>query len=246
VTQADVAIVTGASRGIGKQVARLLAKKGIAVVVNYANLQEQAEGVAAAIRAESGRAVAIRADVSNIEEVREMYDRAERELGPVTILINNAGVSTPKLTNLVDIDDDTYEHIFSVNTRGAFYMLREAGRRMPRGGRIVNLSSSVVRLKVPGHSVYAGSKAAIEAFTAIYARELLGREITVNCIAPGPTTTDFLFQGKSPEQIEQYQQRTPLGRLAKPEDIANAVVFLVSPEGSWVNGQIIDVTGGML
>lgn len=241
-----VAIITGASRGIGEQVAKQLALLKHSVVVNYAGRQELAEAVVAQILESGGQAVAVRADISNPDEVRELFESASEEFGPVTAVVNNAGVNLLKFKNLEDVDDDSFQHIFDVNTRGTFNMLREAARRLQAGGRIVSISSSVMPLAVAGLSVYAGSKAAIEAFSVILAKELRGREITVNCVSPGPTATEFFFQGKSDQAVQDFADLSPLERLGQPEEIANVVTFLLGPSGGWINGQVIRVNGGLV
>jgi 3-oxoacyl-[acyl-carrier protein] reductase len=240
------AIVTGGSRGIGEQVARLLAQRGHPVVIDFASIQSDADRVVQDIHAEGGRAVAVQANISLSKEVKYLFDRAEEEFGPVGAIVNSAGVNTPGPTPLIETDDDTYGHIYDVNARGTFNLLREAGVRMCEGGRIVNVSSCVIRLKVTGHAAYAGSKAAIEAMSMAFAQEMKGRRITVNCVAPGPTATEFFYQGKSNELIESYARKTPLGRLAEPREIAQVIAFLIGPDGGWVNGQIIDANGGLI
>lgn len=241
-----VAIVTGASRGIGAGIAKKLAFDNFAVVVNYAGNQQKADEVVNDIKAAGGEAIAVQGDISNSQDVAYLFDTAEQEFGGVDVLVNNAGVQTPTLTNIADTDDDLYDRLFNTNTRGTFLLLRQAAKRLRTGGHIVNFSTSVVGLALPGYAVYAGSKAAIEVFTNILAKELRGRNITVNAIAPGPTATDLFYQGKSEELIQKFAQQSPLERLGQPEDIANAVAFLVSPAGSWVNGQTIRVNGGIV
>lgn len=241
-----VAIVTGASRGIGAAIAKRLALDGFAVVVNYASSREKAEEVIHDIQAEGGEAIALQGDVSNAKDVESLFDRAEAIYGGVDVLVNNAGIQTPKPIHIADMDDELYDQIFNVNTRGTFLTLRQAARRLRSGGQIVNFSTSVVGLAMPGYAIYSGSKVAVEIFTNILAKELRGRKITVNAIAPGPTATDLFYQGKSEELVEKFAKQAPLERLGQPDDIASAVVFLVSPEGSWVNGQTLKVNGGIV
>ncbi|GAA6618524.1 SDR family oxidoreductase [Scytonema sp. NUACC26] len=241
-----VAIVTGASRGIGAKIAKKLASNGFAVVVNYAGNKQKADEVVNAIKATGGEAISVQGDVSNSKDVAYLFDIAEQEFGGVDVLVNNAGIQTPTAMNIADTDDDLYDRIFNTNTRGTFFLLRQAAKRLREGGHIVNFSTSAVGLAMPGYAVYAGSKAAVEIFTNIMAKELRGRNITVNAVAPGPTATDLFYQGKSEELIQKFAQQAPLERLGQPEDIANAVAFLVSPAGSWINGQIIRVNGGIV
>jgi 3-oxoacyl-[acyl-carrier protein] reductase len=241
-----VAIVTGSSRGIGAAIAKRLAFDGFAVVVNYAGNREKAEEVIHDIQAEGGEAIALQGDVSNAKDVESLFDRAESIYGGVDVLVNNAGILTPQATHIADMDDELYDQIFNVNTRGTFLTLRQAARRLRSGGQIVNFSTSAVGLAMPGYAIYSGSKVAVEIFTNILAKELRGRNITVNAIAPGPTATDLFYQGKSEELVETFAKQAPLERIGQPDDIASAVAFLVSPEGSWVNGQTLRVNGGIV
>ncbi|MEX6504021.1 SDR family oxidoreductase [Pseudomonas zhanjiangensis] len=241
-----VAIVTGASRGIGAAVAKRLAADGIRVVVNYSSRPAEAEQVVRDIVKAGGKAYAVLADISDPVAVEALFDQAEMKYGGVDILINNAGVIQPGMVDLADSDDALYQKIFAINTKGTFNTLRLAARHLRECGRIVNFSTSVIGLALPGYSVYAASKAAVECFTAILARELRGRKICVNAIAPGPTATRLFLDGKSAEQIERLAKQPPLERLGTPEDIANTVAFLVGEEGGWVNGQVLRVNGGIV
>jgi len=238
-----VAIVTGASRGIGAEIAKRLAADGFAIAVNYANSAAEADTLVARIVASGGQAVAIKADVSNAADVRTLFDVTEQQLGRVDVLVNNAGVMNP--TPLADTSDELFEQTFGINTRGTFNTLREAGTRMNDGGRIVNFSSTALALKLPGYAIYNATKAAVESFTHVFAKELRGRNITVNAIAPGPVATELFLHGKSEEQIQQFAKMPPLQRLGQPEDIANVVSFLVGPDAGWVNGQILRANGGL-
>jgi 3-oxoacyl-[acyl-carrier protein] reductase len=240
-----IAIVTGASRGIGAAIAKRLGADGMAVVVNYASRAEQAEAVVAEIAAGGGRALAVKADVADAAAVRAMFDTVEEQWGKVDILINNAGVM-PNPTNLAQFDDASFERLVSINFKGTFNTLREAAARLNDGGRIVNFSSSVTGLAFPGYTVYAATKAAVETMTNIFAKELRGRNITVNAIAPGPTATALFLDGKTPEAIGTLAQAAPLERLGTPEDIAGAVAFLVGSDGSWINGQTLRANGGIV
>lgn len=241
-----VAIVTGASRGIGAAVARRLAAAGMAVVVNYAGSAAEAASVVETIRAAGGAAISVQADVADPASVRRLFDAAEAAFGGVDVLVNNAGIMPADLPTLAETDDSTFDRLFAVNVKGTFNTLREAAHRLRPGGRIVNLSTSVIGLAMPGYAVYAATKSAVETFTHIMAKELRGKEITVNAIAPGPTATDLFLDGKSPELIERYAKAAPLERLGRPEDIANAVAFLVGPDGAWINGQTLRANGGIV
>jgi 3-oxoacyl-[acyl-carrier protein] reductase len=239
-----VAIVTGASRGIGAAVAERLAADGFTVVINYAGDAKSAEAVAQRIERKGGRALTAQADVSDPNAVRRMFDAAETAFGGVDVLVNNAGIM--KLAKLADSEDALFDQHIAINLKGTFNTLREAARRLRNGGRIVNLSTSVVGTKLETYGVYVATKAAIESLTGILSKELRGRSITVNAVAPGPTATDLFLHGKSPELIERFAKGNPLERLGTPQDIAAVVSFLAGPDGSWVNGQVLRANGGLV
>jgi 3-oxoacyl-[acyl-carrier protein] reductase len=238
------AIVTGASRGIGAAVARRLAQDGFQVIVNFAGKAEEAESQVAAIRAAGGDARAVRADVSDGAAVRAMFDEAIRAYGNVDVLVNNAGIM--QLAPLADTDDALFDRHVAINLKGVFNCMREAARRLARGGRIISFSSSVVGLYQPTYAVYAATKAGVEAMTHVLANEMRGRDICVNAIAPGPTGTELFLKGKPPEVVERLAKLAPLERLGEPSDIARAVSFLAGPDGAWVNGQVLRVNGGII
>jgi 3-oxoacyl-[acyl-carrier protein] reductase len=241
-----VAIVTGSSRGIGASIANRLAAQGITVIVNYAGREAEANQVVADITEQGGKAAAIQADVSVPAQVAALFDQATTLFGGVDILVNNAGIIQPGLTMLADTDDGLFDRLVSINLKGTFNTMRVAAKKLRRGGRIVNFSSSVKTLALPGYSVYAATKAAVETMTNIFAKELRGRDITVNAIAPGPTATELFLKDKTPEQIEHLAQMPPMERLAQPEDIANVVAFLVGSDAGWVDGQTLRVNGGLV
>lgn len=240
------AIVTGASRGIGAAIARRLAKEGLGVVVNYVSSAHMAEALAADITAQGGRAVATRADVTDAGQAATLFDACEARFGGVRVLVNNAGLMQPGMVPLAQTDDALFERIVSTNIRGVFNMLRLAAARMHEGGRIISLSTSVNRLALPGYSVYAATKSAVETMTAIFSKELRGRDITVNAVGPGPTATDLFFEGKTEGQINAMAKLPPLERLAQPQDIASVVAFLAGDDGGWINGQTLLANGGMV
>jgi 3-oxoacyl-[acyl-carrier protein] reductase len=244
--EGKTAIVTGASRGIGRAVALRLAQDGCAVAVNYASRAADAQAVVQQIEAAGGRAIALEGDVAQAADCARLFEATEKAFGGVDIVINNAGVIQPGTTMLADTDDALYERIFSINTRGTFNMLRLAATRMRQGGRIVNFSTSVIGMALPGYAIYAGSKAAVETFTNIFAKELRGKGITVNAVAPGPTATELFLDGKPAELVERLAKAAPLERLGTPEDIAQTVAFLVGPQGEWVNGQTLRANGGIV
>lgn len=245
-TPAKVAIVTGASRGIGAAIARRLAADGLAVVVNYANRADDAQAVVADIENAGGRAIAVQADVADPAAVARLFDAAEAAFGGIDVLVNNAGVMPSGLPMLADTSDTAFCQLFATNVKGTFNGLRQAATRLRTGGRIVNFSSSVIGLALPGYAIYAATKAAVETMTHIFAKELRGKQINVNAIAPGPTATDLFMHGKSDEQIERLAKAAPLERLGSPEDIAAAVAFLVGPDGGWINGQTLRANGGIV
>ena len=239
-----VAIVTGASRGIGAAVAERLASDGFSVIINYSGDAKSAQTLAAKIEGKGGRALTAKADVGDAKAVRGMFDAAEAAFGGVDVLINNAGIM--KLAKLADSDDTLFDQQVAVNLKGTFNTLREAAKRLRDGGRIVNFSTSVVGTKLETYGVYAATKAAVEMLTAILSKELRGRSISVNAVAPGPTATDLFLVGKSPELIDRFARMNPLERLGTPADIASAVAFLVGPDGGWINGQVLRANGGMV
>ncbi len=239
-----VAIVTGASRGIGAAVAERLAADGFAVIINYSANAKPAEALAREIGGKGGRALAIKADVADPLAVRGMFDAAEAAFGGIDVLVNNAGIM--KLARIADCDDAAFDQQIAVNLKGSFNAMREAAKRLRDGGRIVNFSTSVVGTKMETYGVYAATKAAIETMSAILAKEMRGRHITVNALAPGPTSTELFLEGKSPELVERLAKMNPLERLGTPQDIAAVVSFLVGPDGGWVNGQVLRANGGMV
>jgi len=239
-----VAIVTGASRGIGAAVAQRLALDGFTVVINYSGAAAEAEALVRTIEQAGGKALAAQADVADPAAVRRMFDAAQTSFGGVDVLVNNAGIMT--LSTIADSDDASVDRLIAVNLKGSFNTMREAAVRLRSGGRIINFSSSVVGLLQPTYAVYAATKAAVEAMTGVLAKELRGRNITVNAIAPGPTATDLFLKGKSPELIDRLAKLAPLERLGQPDDIANAVAFLAGPDGGWINGQVLRANGGII
>jgi len=243
-TEPKVALVTGASRGIGAAIATRLAKDGFAVVVNYAGNVAEAETLAAAIEKAGGRALTAQADVSDPQAVARMWDAAEAAFGGVDVLVNNAGIM--KLATLSEGDDALFDSQVAINLKGPRNTMKLAATRLRASGRIINLSSSVVGLYQPTYGVYAATKAGVEAMTHVLAKELRGRNVTVNAIAPGPTATALFLDGKPRAVIDGLTKLAPLERLGSPEDIANAVAFLAGPDGGWINGQILRANGGII
>lgn len=243
-TDTSVAIVTGASRGIGAAIAERLGRDGFTVVVNYAGSPAAAKAVVAKIESAGGQARTAQANVTDAAAVARLFDTAEAAFGGVDVLVNNAGIM--KLSPLADADDALIDSQIAVNLKGTVNTLREAAKRLRKGGRIVNLSTSVVGLKLESYGIYAATKAAVETLTGILSKELRGRGITVNAVAPGPTATALFLDGKSPELIERMSKMAPLERLGTPEDIAAAISFLAGPDGRWINGQVLRANGGVI
>jgi 3-oxoacyl-[acyl-carrier protein] reductase len=239
-----VAIVTGASRGIGSAIAKRLAGDGFAVVVNYAGRSAEAETLVKQIEEAGGKAISVQADVSDARAVERMFDAAETAYGRIDLLVNNAGIM--KLAALAESDDTLFDSQIAINLKGSFNTLRQAAKRLRNGGRIINLSSSVVGLYQPSYAVYAATKAGVEAMTHVLAKELRGRNITVNAVAPGPTATALFLEGKPQQVIEHLTKLAPLERLGQPGDIANTVAFLAGPDGAWINGQVLRANGGII
>lgn len=237
-----VAIVTGASRGIGAQIAKRLGQEGFAVIVNYASSAEAAEAVVQEITAQGGQAIAYQADISDATAVTALFDTAVEHFGGVDALVNNAGVLD--LAPLSEVTDKQINQHIDINLKGTLYTMREAANRLRENGRIVNLSTSVVGMKLENYSVYAATKAAVETATAIMAKEMRGKNINVNAVAPGPTETELFLSGKSDELINKLTNMSPKERLGTPQDIAAVVAFLLGPDGEWVNGQVLRANGG--
>lgn len=239
-----VAVVTGGSRGIGRATARRLAADGLAVLVGYANNRALAEAVVEEITADGGKALAVQADVADEQQVAAVFDTAETEFGGVDVVVNAAG--RLKLAPVVELDLAELDALHRTNVRGTFVVAQQAARRVRAGGTLVTFSTSVVGLALPGYGAYSASKGAVEALTLILARELRGRDVTVNAVAPGPTATDLFLDGKDEETVARLAAQPPLERLGTPADIAEVVAFLASPAGHWVNGQVVRANGGIV
>jgi 3-oxoacyl-[acyl-carrier protein] reductase len=237
-----VAIVTGGSGGIGAAVAGRLAGDGMSVLVHYAGSRDRAEQVVKAITAAGGTARAAAGDVADEAAMAGLFAEAERHFGGVDVVVNTAGIMLLSPVDQLDLAD--LDRINRINIRGTFVVSQLAARKLRAGGALINFSTSVTRLQQPGYAAYAASKAAVEAMTLILARELRGRDITVNAVAPGPTATPLFLEGKSEGLVAQIAQAAPLERLGTPADIAEMVAFLAGP-GRWVNGQVSYVNGGI-
>ncbi|MBO9613319.1 MAG: SDR family oxidoreductase [Dyadobacter sp.] len=238
-----VALVTGASRGIGAAVAFHLAKSGAKVIVNYAGGLEAAQQTVAAIQSAGGEAIALQADVSNPGQVKDMFDAAIAHFGRIDVLVNNAGIMITKL--LKDTTDEDFTRQFEINVRGTFNTLREAATRLAEGGSIINFSSSTTRVMMPTYATYVATKGAVEQLTRVFAKEVGARGINVNAVLPGPTNTELFTKGKPQEVIDRLASLNAFNRLGEPEDIAKTVSFLASDDAKWISGQTIGLNGGM-
>jgi 3-oxoacyl-[acyl-carrier protein] reductase len=237
-----VAIVTGASRGIGRQIALQLAEAGAKVVVNYASNPEKANEAVRAIEQSGGEAIAVRADVSMVSEVEALFAATLARFGRVDILINNAGVM--ECSAIGDVTEAMFDRLFAVNVKGTYFACQQAMRHMEAGGTIINFSTSVSGAMLPTYSVYAATKGAIEQLTRQLAKEFGPKDIVINCIAPGQVSTELFLNGKSEELVDSFRRMNAFGRLGEPDDIANAIDLLVSDKARWITGQTIRVNGG--
>jgi 3-oxoacyl-[acyl-carrier protein] reductase len=237
----SVAIITGASGGIGKAVAQRLAKDSFSVVIHYSGNAESAESAAQDIKTAGGVAVAIGADVSKSEEVKRLFDKA-RGLGNLTTVVHTAGIMP--LAPMKQGDMDLFDKVIATNLRGTYVVMSEAANHVVEGGRIIVFSSSVLAKSFPTYGAYIASKAGVEGLVKVLANELGDRKITVNAVAPGPVGTPLFLKGKTKEQIAQMGKLAPLGRIGEPDDIAGVVSFLAGKDGGWINGQILRVNGG--
>jgi 3-oxoacyl-[acyl-carrier protein] reductase len=238
-----IAIVTGSSRGIGRAIAERLGANGASVIVNYRSDGDAAAQVVATIEESGGRAVAVGADVTDADELRGLFDAAERHYGGLDIVVSNVGIA--RFAPLAEFTDEDYELIFTTNTRATFRTLREAANRVRDNGRIVVISSVVAAIHRPSSAVYGASKAAGDAFVRVLAKELGPRGITANSVLPGAIRTDALVELRPASVIEGIAARTPLGRIGEPDDIAEIVAFLASDASRWVTGQAVHAGGGM-
>lgn len=241
--QGKIILVTGASRGIGAAIAKHLANAGAHVIVNYAGSKAAAEQVVSDIKASGSDALAIQADVSEVNDVKRLFDEAIQHYGRIDVLVNNAGVILYKL--LKDTTDEDFDRLLNINVKGTFYALREAATRLADGGSIINFSSTTTRLTLPTYGAYVATKGAVEQLTRVFAKEVGARGINVNVVSPGPTNTELFTVGKSQETIHRLAALSAFNRIAEPDDIAKVVVFLASDEAKWISGQNIGANGGV-
>ncbi|GHC23569.1 SDR family oxidoreductase [Aidingimonas halophila] len=236
------AIVTGASRGIGRAIALRLAADGLAVTVNYAGSAAKAEETVAAIEANGGQAIAVQGDVADPPDVERLFQATLEAFGRIDVVVNSAGIM--HMATIGSDNLETFDKTIATNLRGTYLVLAQAAQHLGEGGRIVALSSSVLAKSFPAYGPYIASKAGVEGLVHVLANEMRGRRITVNAVAPGPVATELFFNGKTEQQVEQIAALSPLERLGQPEEIASAVAFLAGPDGAWVNSQVIRVNGG--
>jgi 3-oxoacyl-[acyl-carrier protein] reductase len=239
-----VALVTGASRGIGKTIAEELALNGAKVVINYASNSEKAAQVVAGIKEQGGEALAVQADIGRVAEVERLFQRTMKDYGQIDILVNNAGIMLTKpITNITEED---FDRIMAINVKGAYFACQQAAQYMNKNGRIINFSTSVAGQMFPAYSIYAATKGAVEQFTRQLAKEFGPKGITINAVAPGPINTELFTTGKTKEQIETLCKMNAFGRLGETTDIANVVLFLAGEESQWITGQTIRINGGFI
>ncbi|PWJ60269.1 3-oxoacyl-[acyl-carrier protein] reductase [Dyadobacter jejuensis] len=238
-----VVLITGASRGIGAEVAQEMAAHGAKVIVNFANDQAAADRVVQQIIAQGGEALAVQTDVSDAAAVKRLFDRAIAQYGKIDVLVNNAGILINKLVK--DTTDEDFSRQMDVNVKGVFNTLREAATRLADNGSVINFSTTVIRLMLPTYGTYVATKAAVEQLTRVFAKEIGSRGINVNSVAPGPTHTELFTDGKSQQQIDRLASMSAFSRIGTPTDIAKVVVFLASDEAKWISAQNIGLNGGV-
>ncbi|MCM0627325.1 SDR family oxidoreductase [Lysinibacillus sp. OL1_EC] len=237
-----VALVTGGSGGIGQAVVKKLAKNGFAVAVHYSGNKLKAETLVNEIVKQGGKAISIGGDVADEKAMQKAFDIIEEKFGGIDVVINTAGIML--LGSIAELNLADLDKMHRTNIRGAFVISQQAARRVRKGGAIINISTSVTRTQFPTYGAYVASKAAVESMTMILARELRGKDITVNAVAPGPTATSLFLDGKDKQTIDNLSKAAPLERLGTPEDIADTVTYLAT-SGRWINGQVIFSNGGL-
>jgi 3-oxoacyl-[acyl-carrier protein] reductase len=238
-----IALVTGASRGIGRAIAERLARSGASIAVNYSRNASEAEKVVAAIKAAGGNAIAIQADIARVPDITRLFDQTIAHFGRLDILVNNAGIIVVKPVSATTEED--FDRIIAVNVKGVFFACQQAANRLADGGRIINLSSSTTARLLPAYGAYVATKGAVEQLTRSLSKEVGARGITVNAISPGPTETELFLNDKTPEQIDFFSKQSDFGRLGRPDDIADAVAFLASDDSRWISGQNIRANGAL-
>jgi 3-oxoacyl-[acyl-carrier protein] reductase len=241
---AKSAIVTGASGGIGRVVAKRLASDGFTITVHYAGNPAKAEGVVAEINSGGGRAIAVQADVAKPADVERLFKQTLDAFGTIDVVVHTAGIMP--LLPISGGDVETFDKVITTNLRGTFVVLAQAAQHVSSGGRVIAFSSSVIAKSFPTYGPYIASKAGVEGLVRVLANELRGRNITVNAVAPGQVETALFLKGKSDALIDELKKMNPLERLGQPEDMANLVSFLAGPEGGWINAQVLRANGGFV
>lgn len=239
-----VALVTGASRGMGREIAENLALHGAKVVVNYASSPGKAEEVVSEIKQKGGEAIAVQADISQVRELEQLFQTTLEAYGQIDILVNNAGIMITK--PIASMTEEDFDKQFAINVKGTFFACQQAAKHMSENGRIINFSTSVTGQMFPTYSVYAGTKGAVEQFTRQLAKDFGRKGITINAVSPGPVNTELFTVGKTAEEIANVGKMNSFGRLGEPEDISSVVLFLASKESQWITGQTIRVNGGFI
>lgn len=239
-----IALVTGASRGIGRAIAIELARRGVAVAVNYRSSEDAVHELLGMVEKSGGTAQPFKADISRVVEIEELFDRVIEFYGGIDILVNNAGIMVN--TSIDQVSEQEFDRVFATNVKGLFFCCQQAALKMNRGGRIINIGTSVTRVMLPLYGTYAASKGAVEQLTRVLAKELGSKNITVNTVSPGPTDTELFRKGKSAEQVANLARMSAFNRIADPDDIGRTVAMLCSDDASWVSGQTLFANGAFI